>query len=312
MPSLYSTSVGESSAIIPIHILYACIHFSYTDDMDRRLEKFLAVVECGSFTQAARQLHVSQPSLSVAIQELEKEAGTQLLLRQGKGVRLTPAGHVVYSTACRMRNEQRAMQLQLREHTSGQQSLRLGLLDTLASLLLASPDSSLPENLAVMVDNSDRLLQEVNLGRIDAAIVAAEPDTNDKTLRAKRLPSERFIFVASPSVAAASSPQHITNWLAFNPASHTYAQFVRDFERQSMIVLPTFYSTSMDLIRAMALAGKGVALLPGSFVQRELHTKKLLALDTPDFARRLWYVQPAAQPEHETVRALLHTLRTLI
>jgi DNA-binding transcriptional LysR family regulator len=273
----------------------------------------LAVVEYGGFTQAAKHLHISQPALSVAIQELEKDVGTQLLHRQGKAVRLTEAGQIAYDSACRIRNEQRAMQLQLREHASGQpHMLRLGLLDTIASLLFASPQSVLPAHLAVMVDNSDRLLHEMSFGRIDAAIVAASPSESTKSLQARRLRDERFVFVANAAVAAQTDPRHIANWLAFNPASHTYAQFVRDFERQGMVVLPTFYSTSMDLIRSMALAGKGVGLLPRYFVADELAKGNLAMLDTPVFARNLWYVQPAGQAEPKAIQQLIQAMELLM
>jgi DNA-binding transcriptional LysR family regulator len=281
--------------------------------MDKRLEKFLAVVEYDSFTQAAQQLHVSQPALSVAIQELEKDAGAQLLHRQGKSLRLTPAGQIAYDSACRIRNEQRAMELQLSEHRSGgQQLLRLGLLDTIASALFAAPDTSLPAQMEVMVDNSDRLLRELRFGRIDAAITAAAPDENAKNLQAQRLRPERFVFVAAPAIAEKTSTRYIPNWLAFNPASHTYAQFVRDFEHSGMVVLPTFYSTSMDLIRSMAVAGKGVALLPRPFVTEAVATGTLQILNTPEFARNLWYVRPAGQAEHSDVHHLVVAVEALV
>jgi DNA-binding transcriptional LysR family regulator len=281
--------------------------------MDKRLEKFLAVVEYGGFTRAARQLHVSQPALSVAIQELEKDAGTLLLHRQGKGLRLTDAGHIAYDSACRMRNEQRAMELQLSEHRSGgQQLLRLGLLDTIASALFASPGTGLPAQMEVMVDNSDRLLRELRFGRVDAAITAAPPEESSRTLQARRLHPERFVFVAAPGVATQARARYIPNWLAFNPASHTYAQFVRDFEHAGMVVLPTFYSTSMDLIRSMAAAGKGVGLLPRPFVADEVAAGTLLLLDTPEFARNLWYVHPAGQAEHSAVQRLVASVEALV
>lgn len=51
-----------------------------------QLQYFMCISECGSFTKAAEQLHITQPSLSKAIAELEVEAGTTLLLRTKSGV----------------------------------------------------------------------------------------------------------------------------------------------------------------------------------------------------------------------------------
>ena len=54
-----------------------------------QLRYFQAVCACGNLTQAAQQLHISQPSLSSAIQTLEKEFGVGLFVRQYRGVELT-------------------------------------------------------------------------------------------------------------------------------------------------------------------------------------------------------------------------------
>ena len=60
-----------------------------------QLQYFMCISECGSFTKAAEQLHITQPSLSKAIAELEVEAGTTLLLRTKSGVQLTQEGQIV-------------------------------------------------------------------------------------------------------------------------------------------------------------------------------------------------------------------------
>ena len=61
-----------------------------------QIEYFIAVAKSLNFTDAARNLYVSQPSLSKQIALLEKEIGVQLFNRSTRGVRLTPAGAVLY------------------------------------------------------------------------------------------------------------------------------------------------------------------------------------------------------------------------
>src|SRR6202049_3895344 len=65
----------------------------------RHLRYFVAVVEAGSLTVAARKLHTSQPSLSRQIRDLEEEIGAQLLTRRARGIELTPAGRAFFRPA---------------------------------------------------------------------------------------------------------------------------------------------------------------------------------------------------------------------
>lgn len=71
--------------------------------MDRRqLEYFLAIADSGSFTRAAASLDVTQPSLSHAMTALERELGTPLFERLGRGVRMTSAGESLVEPARRV------------------------------------------------------------------------------------------------------------------------------------------------------------------------------------------------------------------
>ncbi len=61
------------------------------------LEYFLAVVKEKSFTKAAKKLHVSQPSISKMIKDMERELGIELLYRNGKEVELTDGGKAIFN-----------------------------------------------------------------------------------------------------------------------------------------------------------------------------------------------------------------------
>src|SRR3954468_917905 len=67
----------------------------------RKLELFVAVVDTGGFTAAADAVHVAQPSISLAVKELEREVGTALLVRSRHGVELTAAGSALLGPARR-------------------------------------------------------------------------------------------------------------------------------------------------------------------------------------------------------------------
>jgi len=67
-----------------------------------KLRGFYAVVRHGGFTSAARRLHLTQPSVSLQVQRLEQEIGTQLLDRQSRKIVLTREGEVLYELAQRL------------------------------------------------------------------------------------------------------------------------------------------------------------------------------------------------------------------
>jgi len=68
----------------------------------QQLSYFLAAVEHGSFTAAAEELHLAQPSLSEQIRRLEGELGVRLFTRLGRGVALTEAGRALRPQAERV------------------------------------------------------------------------------------------------------------------------------------------------------------------------------------------------------------------
>ena len=63
----------------------------------RQMKYFAAVVECGSFTEAAEQCYISQSAISQQIRTLEKELGVELLHRRNRKFTVTTAGEYFYS-----------------------------------------------------------------------------------------------------------------------------------------------------------------------------------------------------------------------
>lgn len=66
------------------------------------LRTFVAVCDCGSFTKAANQVHLTQSAVSLHIKRLEDQLGTRLIVRQTRGLRLTEQGEVLLSYARRI------------------------------------------------------------------------------------------------------------------------------------------------------------------------------------------------------------------
>ncbi len=101
------------------------------------IEQFIAVADAGSIRGAARQLGMTQPSLSRALQQLEVDLHVELLHRSGRGVKLTAAGTVFLARARVAEAELRKAAEEARKSVDdGQGLLALGLSPVGASLFL--------------------------------------------------------------------------------------------------------------------------------------------------------------------------------
>lgn len=67
----------------------------------RQLRYYVALIEAGTYTKAAEQLHISQPSLSATIKKLEESVGLTLINRGSRSLQLTHEGKILYEEARR-------------------------------------------------------------------------------------------------------------------------------------------------------------------------------------------------------------------
>lgn len=95
----------------------------------RQLEYFRKIAETGSISEAARQLHLSQPPLSCQLRGLEEELGVQLFQRSRQGVSLTAAGELLYQRAGELLRFADSAKLEVSQ-IGQRQVLRLGMTST--------------------------------------------------------------------------------------------------------------------------------------------------------------------------------------
>jgi DNA-binding transcriptional LysR family regulator len=85
----------------------------------RQLSYFRQIVDHGSFTLAAAEIHMTQPALSLVVRRLEKELGMRLLDRGRQGVRTTEAGRYLYATAVHVLDQIDSAALHIRSLADG-------------------------------------------------------------------------------------------------------------------------------------------------------------------------------------------------
>lgn len=154
-----------------------------------QLITFSVVAELLNISQAARQLHLSQPAVSGQLQALQHSFGEPLYHRHGRGIQLTPAGKELLEIALRIRQamlEAKALKRlsQALEHGL----LRLGASTTPASYLLPSRVADFRRafpgiSVQMFTGNSQQVLERIG----DLDLVFVEGELDEQTLRDHRI-----------------------------------------------------------------------------------------------------------------------------
>jgi len=147
----------------------------------RHLETFAAVLEAGTFLAAARALRCSQSTVTLHIQELERDLGVQLFAREGRRVQLTSAGESLRGLSQRVRDSVLALRRgaeELRDGEAGE--VGLGAIEPAASLrvspVLASFSRARPRlRLRLEVSGTATLSRQVAEGGLAFALVCPPP-----------------------------------------------------------------------------------------------------------------------------------------
>src|SRR5579859_1527009 len=97
----------------------------------RLIRYFVTVAEERNVTRAAERLHISQPSLSAAIKQLERQLGVELLVRVGRRIEITPAGELLRERGRVLLEQAESTVAEVRErHQAGAGRLALGVSPT--------------------------------------------------------------------------------------------------------------------------------------------------------------------------------------
>jgi DNA-binding transcriptional LysR family regulator len=146
----------------------------------RQLAAFCAVVERRSFSQAAEQLGVTQPAVSLQIRSLEKRLGVQLLDRSGRRVEPTEAGRRLYRSALRLLALEEQIVQDLGEDAEGELTGRLeigastGPGGTVLPVLLGQFQQRHPAvRVALSVSDTQRVVEQVARRELELGVVGA-------------------------------------------------------------------------------------------------------------------------------------------
>ena len=146
----------------------------------KQLAALVAVVDRSSFSQAAEQLGVTQPAVSLAIRSLEKRLGCQLIDRSGRVVEPTEAGHIAYRHAQRILSAERDLMLSLEDEGEGLHGhlvvgASTGPGERILPALLGGFHRAFPDVLvSLRVDDTETIIDRVLDRQLEFGIVGAE------------------------------------------------------------------------------------------------------------------------------------------
>jgi DNA-binding transcriptional LysR family regulator len=275
--------------------------------MDRlaAMETFVRVLETGSFSEAARQLHVGQPAISKTIAQLEERLGVKLLLRSTRGLMPTEAGENFYRRAkCAIEEADEADLAAQGAGASLSGRLRVGAAPTFSSLHVIP---HLPDFLAahpaldleIILD--DRIIDLIEEG-IDVSLRMGELE--DSSLTARRIGQARRLIIGTPAYFQRAGEPHIPGDLpahecviyAKGPGGDVWL-FSRDTSEVSVTVRGRLRVSAAEGVRSAVLNGVGLSVASEWMFSRELASGQVKAVMT-DWSIPpidLWAVFPAGR-----------------
>jgi DNA-binding transcriptional LysR family regulator len=278
------------------------------------LAALLAVIDSGSFTEAANALGVSQPAVSLAIKRLEERVGTALLVRTRK--RVTPSrpgeqlavgarlafdalGGAVAGIADAQAEPAGRVVLGVHE------SLAAYALPTfMARFLRAYPRVEL----TLWNGTSAQVHRELVDGRVDLGLVV-NPRRHPDTIVAPLFDDSVELFHcvtarrADPRVLLASAP------LIYVPELGQSQDILRQLERRRIPVARPLPCSSLELVKSLVVDGVGVGVLPRRVAMHRT-TRKLLSLSPalPHYRDKITLVRRYDLPRTAAIRAVVDEL----
>ena len=258
----------------------------------RQLQYAVAVGETLSFRKAAERCHVSQPSLSAQLAQMEEALGVRLFERDRRRVLATPAGQAIVERArIILRETDDVVELARRSADPLSRVLRIGVIPTISSYFLPRLAPALrrafPRLTVVWVeDKTQALVRSLEGGTLDAALVALEADIGD--VEREIVGPDAFVLATAAGHPLGSKASPVTA-SELKGASVLLLDDGHCFREQALAFCSgakahelEFRATSLSTLAQMVAGGAGVTLLPELAVATEA---KRAGLSIRPFAR---------------------------
>jgi LysR family transcriptional regulator, hydrogen peroxide-inducible genes activator len=245
----------------------------------RQLQYAVAVAESLNFRNAAERCHVSQPSLSAQLAQMEKVLGFKLFERDRRSVLVTTAGRgLIEHARLILRETDNLVEFARQSGNPLAGTLRLGVIPTISPYLLPRLASALHKAYPLLTvlwveDKTEPLVSSLNAGSLDAALLANEANIGD--VECEVIGPDPFVL-ATPvghPLGTPASPARVSDLreasVLLLDEGHCFREQALAFCSGAKAHELEFRATSLSTLVQMVALGVGVTLLPEIAVPTE-------------------------------------------
>lgn len=289
----------------------------------QQLRYLVALSDTLSFSRAATACHVTQPTLSMQLKELETRLGATLVERTRSRVILTPAGTEIAQRARRILADIE----DIRDIATGcgaagtPEFLRMGVVQTVGAYVLSLAMSAVREafpNLRIQLreDRAENLPQKLVDGTHDALLLPEPIDHPDfASALLLREPLHLVLPTEHPlAVQERIHPKELRGEkiLVMERGQKLHDEIGALCEAHGAIPVQDYAGTTLDTLRLMVTTGMGLSLLPALYVETDVMREKLIVsrpLSSGAPTRNLTIAWRRSSPRRQTYSDLAVTLR---
>ncbi|CAN5733810.1 LysR family transcriptional regulator [soil metagenome] len=286
----------------------------------RQLEILRAVAQTGSFTNAGRQLHLSQSAVSRQIILLEEELNEQLFLRLGRTIRITPSGRTLLELGERMLADlERTREASLDGQRTVNGTVRLvgGMtvcLYVFPPLLKLFRKQHPAVDVKLMTGAAPRLLRQLRTGTADLGLLTLPID--DPHFVSVSVMREEMLLVTAPTHPLARkkriAPADLVGhpFVLFEPSSNSRKVIDAFLLREQIEPKIITETESVEILKALVTIGMGMTIIPYQAVAREVRAGQLFCarIAGVELVRETGWVYLRTNRVPRALQAMMETL----
>ena len=258
----------------------------------RHLKIFTTVADLGGMSKAAKELHITQPSISQAIAELEKYYGVKLFERLSQKIYLTKEGELMLSFSRHILDSFEQMEAAMNQAVE-KSSLRIGCSVSVGTCLieeiLDEAKERIPQcQISVIVTNSSEIEQLILTNEVDVGIV--EGILKNKDLVITPVCEDELVLVCNMNHPLAKETMVTLDMLqgqdyaSRESGSAERNQYEKLFEDAGLQLNRVFCSTNTEAIKNAVIHGRGIAVFSRRMVKQEVERGEMVVIPVRNVA----------------------------